>query len=180
MTSETRDELIAAWKKARGAMPSSAYEYTQGLKVAGDRLADALSLSARAGGRDAIIEECAKVARRHMNIFHKIGEPGHFEIAETIEDEILALKSGDATSAWRPIESAPKDGRWVLIHDPRADLRPVQMARYGEAPMGVVRRNGEVVAQTAAVAKHWINEHERHLTPTHWQPLPAPPSGDAT
>jgi len=41
------------------------------------------------------LRDAAKVARKHMDIFYKIGEPGHFEIAEEIEDEILSLAEKD-------------------------------------------------------------------------------------
>ena len=40
---EEREALVEAWRQARGAMPSGNFEYTKGLRMAGDRLAAALT-----------------------------------------------------------------------------------------------------------------------------------------
>lgn len=69
------------------------------------RIADALSRSAPAGDRDAIIEECAKVAEAEAVAFgsdqYALGQPqssfGERFACKQIAASIRALKSGDAT-----------------------------------------------------------------------------------
>ena len=73
-------------------------------------------------------------------------------------------------SEWQPIETAPKDGAAVLIYQPADtdnDLPAViQVARY------------EATLFEPNIFR-WIEaEGEQYETysPTHWMPLPAPPS----
>jgi hypothetical protein len=66
----------------------------------------------------------------------------------------------DATG-WRPIETAPKDGTYVLLWFPETDL-PVRVGYWSRADYwysyaGHVRRRFE-------------------SGPTHWMALPAPPA----
>ena len=58
---------------------------------------------------------------------------------------------------WQPIESAPKDGTWILTWT--RDITNM------EGPWLVVRWNG----------KEWVDAVAGFYEPTHWQPLPAPP-----
>lgn len=64
---------------------------------------------------------------------------------------------------WQPIETAPKDGSAILI----GGIGGVDRARWGwEAPW---------------IDGWWTDGHRSDaegpdFTPTHWQPLPAPPS----
>lgn len=184
MSSESRDEPEAAtWTEADQAradlIADIACEISEDedlvamvMDAYDERLA-ALSLSAPSPDRDAIIEECAKVARRHMNIFHSLGEPDHFEIAETIEDEILALKSGDAADrdAWREkldeiIALVPDDIRtdgnlsfWRATRDePGIVGASLSEAEWNDLRLTAMKILGALIALKS----------------------PAPPSGDAT
>ena len=58
---------------------------------------------------------------------------------------------------WQPIETAPKDGRIVLLFVPKAVY-----------PLFVSGRN-----QTGT--QWWVTGMGR-VSPTHWMPLPEPPS----
>ena len=60
------------------------------------------------------------------------------------------------THGWRPIETAPKDGTQVLVHD------------CGEIKVAFFRE----------MYGHWSDGYEGINTPTHWQPLPKPPQGE--
>lgn len=63
---------------------------------------------------------------------------------------------------WRPIETAPKDGTLVLLHDPRAAKRRV--------------KTGSWLPPEAGWAVYGFKDvHGCFFEPTHWQPLPAPP-----
>jgi hypothetical protein len=81
-------------------------------------------------------------------------------------------------SKWLPIESAPKDGTWILAYcdfadggkEPRivrwvADDRPTDDRPFG--PFIWATQDGRPNIGTIA---------ER--VATHWQPLPPPPNGD--
>lgn len=58
---------------------------------------------------------------------------------------------------WQPIETAPKDGSQVLVY--------------------AVRRTGPLVASAAnRTGSQWWAVNIGCLWPTHWMPLPAPPS----
>lgn len=62
-----------------------------------------------------------------------------------------------ALNPWRPIASAPKDGREILVHDSGA----VMIAWWDE------------------MKSAWIDNGPMEPPPQHWMPLPAPPSPDA-
>ena len=72
-------------------------------------------------------------------------------------------------STWQPIETAPRDGTWVLLADPdlcdeHGVLLPVP-AEFRPEVTGWGSPDGE-----------WMDLHGcRVITPTHWMPLPEPP-----
>lgn len=78
-------------------------------------------------------------------------------------------------TAWRPIESAPRDGTWFMIC--KADeghesvevgcYAPVMYDDYEPAGEGLFRRVSKSVYDW-----HGFNNFHRA---THWQPLPPPP-----
>lgn len=67
-----------------------------------------------------------------------------------------------ATSAWRPIDSAPKDVEVLVFTKPWGAI----IARYSEEFGNWLSRMQVPVS---------IREDEE--MPTHWQPLPPPPDG---
>lgn len=62
-------------------------------------------------------------------------------------------------SNWRPIETAPKDGRYILL------LKPA----WYHAPRWFVAR-----WQDTGLTAGW--QHYYGPEPTHWMPLPPPPA----
>jgi hypothetical protein len=85
-------------------------------------------------------------------------------------DAVLALlilrdAPRDAGDGWRPIETAPKDGTSILIG--RAE-RGVMFA-YWYGPQ-------ECFCEHHTDQDIW----EEHKQPTHWRPIPAPPSSNPT
>ena len=64
---------------------------------------------------------------------------------------------------WQPIETAPRDGTPILSFD-GTDMAVIEWA-YG--------------AWRVAVDEYGVNQIEA-TPPTHWQPLPTPPSSPAT
>ena len=65
---------------------------------------------------------------------------------------------------WRPIETAPKDGRRILVHDYQ---RPV-IARWGETMLRSLDRD---------VSRDWVDDYGSVLqSVTGWMPLPGSPA----
>lgn len=75
-------------------------------------------------------------------------------LAELLADRAADDEIPSTTEGWRPIESAPRDGTWVLIA-----CDEVYRARYDE-PHDLWHFDVDGCA----------------VDPTHWQPLPSPPS----
>ena len=65
-------------------------------------------------------------------------------------------------SKWQPIETAPKDGTWILLYDEQ-DVIEVGWWESFDCPGG-----GAMIG--------WCVDRVTH--PTHWMPLPEPPETD--
>ena len=59
---------------------------------------------------------------------------------------------------WRTIDSAPRDGTWVLLYSAAETLEPYGAGWWDQ------------------VAGTWIMASLGGYEPTHWQPLPEPPA----
>ena len=58
---------------------------------------------------------------------------------------------------WGPIDTAPQDGRFVLLFDPDPNIQEFWIAQYDDG-------------------RWWIQDREyTAYAPTHWMPLPEPP-----
>lgn len=76
-------------------------------------------------------------------------------------------------SGWRPISTAPKDGTWVIIYDPFfVTEMPVSIGTYMTAderdPRGRFRKGEWLLFEWDGMPSS--------ANPTHWMPLPPPPS----
>ena len=61
----------------------------------------------------------------------------------------------DKATKWLPIETAPKDGTWVLLG----------------------KKNSSVAGYFDKVSYHWrYGDCQGFIKPTHWLPLPQPPT----
>ena len=71
-------------------------------------------------------------------------------------------------SEWQPIETAPKDGTWVLLFDPEDEYAHV--GAFVEFP----------ATEDHPLVKHWGGIYisgkgfMSWMNPTHWMPLPEP------
>lgn len=87
---------------------------------------------------------------------------------------IVALDAKEA-GGWQPIESAPKDGEAVLLYKPdeRRVGEYIIAGYFGEWP-----GDGECWIACAGKPLGYFSEWQQAPQgyPTHWQPLPAPPS----
>ena len=81
----------------------------------------------------------------------QIGRYGGYILSTTS----AAWRAWQAARAWRPIETAPKDGSLVW-----------GFSSYEKIPYACCWDEGK-----------WISE-EYDVHPTHWQPLPPPPEGE--
>jgi hypothetical protein len=96
----------------------------------------------------------------HESLLSSLGE------AEKYAKELEARL---AEREWRPIETAPKDGKQVLIYSgDRCDNCPAQTSgitvAFWEDGMWIC---GNMANGTPVYLKH---------TPSHWMPLPQPPA----
>lgn len=69
-------------------------------------------------------------------------------------------------SEWQPIDTAPRDGRHVLLavtDDPPGYVIEGYYEEDGD--------RGWYCANT-----HWTDHYDGSLIPSHWMPLPAPPA----
>lgn len=87
--------------------------------------------------------------------------------------DAIARRLTDAEQAqWRPIETAPKDGTFVLA----CHVGPwAETYEQWRAPMTVAWRGFH---PNAPGKKQWRNSDGKPVGPTHWMPLPAPPTGE--
>lgn len=68
---------------------------------------------------------------------------------------------------WQPIETAPKDGSVFIAHTPRAKIRKVRLMQWLSPKM-----NWAVFG--------WKDMNGNFHDPTHWMPLPEPPTPTAS
>ena len=85
---------------------------------------------------------------------------------KTIAETARAALAAEEESGWRTMDSAPKDGTDVLVW--RGNRR------LGARPQGVVRA---CWWQPTRYEGKWVTVPGLHgIKPTHWRPLPPPPS----
>ena len=99
-------------------------------------------------------------------------------MTRTTKEQLIEF-AGDEPEAWRPIESAPKDGRTILLgyfnsHRKWRTLRGQWMSEEYIAEQWEEPENGEegwfeTAVEPDDVPNCWATE------PTHWMPLPAAP-----
>lgn len=87
-------------------------------------------------------------------------------------------------SGWQPIETAPRDGRHIIAgrFGPSHELLWVKDTHWDTAE-GAAQADGYTAAQADDYETGWQNADafmDGTCGPTHWMPLPAPPSTPAT
>lgn len=70
---------------------------------------------------------------------------------------------------WQPIETAPKDGSWILVYEPGADEPCVYVVQWGVPEWG----GGPETWVTIALGPNPDTYNAEEAT--HWMPLPPPP-----
>lgn len=88
---------------------------------------------------------------------------GHV-LVDKYNDDWQLLRNYINSQAWQPIETAPMDGTQILLGRPIKDkrqTRAVSQARWNGRCWKVFASN------------YWSEN-----TPTHWIPLPPPPTGE--
>lgn len=74
-----------------------------------------------------------------------------------------------SSDKWQPIETAPKDGTWIMIYEPYGGGQNVDLTHWIASWGDYGHDEG------------WIDQDDALVTrnPTHWQPLPTPPEGQS-
>ncbi len=89
------------------------------------------------------------------------------EVAKYLERE---QHRRTAVSEWQPIETAPKDGRWVLVYGGKSVHDPQDGSRAFECKCDtVIQAFQNLSGEWEGMADGWT------YRPTHWMPLPPPP-----
>lgn len=74
---------------------------------------------------------------------------------------------------WQPIETAPKDGTWIIVTTPHAeDEDPLES---NEPDCCIVRWAADIHGDGWAWETAWADQALNTTLPTHWMPLPPPP-----
>jgi len=79
------------------------------------------------------------------------------EVCE-LEREVAELRA--RLPVWLPIETAPKDGTWLLLWD--SGLVIIEIGRW------------------AKLLNYWMGDDGERSIPSHWMPLPEPPKPEDT
>jgi hypothetical protein len=126
-----------------------------------DKLQEAIN-ALRAAGNEAgakAVEELRADMARTMEQYHA-GQRASYESGRKDEREAFG-----ASGAWRPIETAPKDGRWIQL--------------FGRHPHGGCNQiTARWWAQHADDGGCWEcgdDQYQPYLNPTLLQPLPPDP-----
>lgn len=90
-----------------------------------------------------------------------------------------SLKREREGMAWRPIETAPKDGTTVLVYVPGETLYPTAASYDSREYFAKEYGDPEYMPE----GWRWENGypgdfHEEVIDPTHWLPLPSPPESE--
>lgn len=92
------------------------------------------------------------------------------KLTDLTKEELIELivREREALSGWQPIESAPKDGTFVLINE-----------MYSESPVVAQFESGRWWVRAdyfESYGDYTMVDKESEGYFTHWQPLPTPPT----
>jgi Protein of unknown function (DUF551) len=83
-----------------------------------------------------------------------------------VADQIVAAgrRVGEVSDPWQPIDTAPKDGTWVLVWETGINTKysPCEVARWYE--------------EGSLFEAGWRNSVKKLIYATRWMPLPAAPN----
>ena len=85
-------------------------------------------------------------------------------IAIAYKIERLRAENKPALTQWQPIETAPKDGRWILVWAPDHNVEKVGWCNKPEG------------GYWSPLLMDPFDSSPLYYKPTHWMPLPPPPS----
>ena len=127
--------------------------------------------------RDQCLERACDIVR---NLSYATGHADNIEqlIKEVVwqAEERGALRTISFVEGWQPIETAPRDGRFVMLHIPQ------QLDHDADVTLGWYEKNGERGTDGKFQGGRWIgidsDTGPSCFDPVAWMPLPAPPSDE--
>jgi hypothetical protein len=132
--------------------------------------------------RAALIEKAARAiwhASGGAEVWETLDEDDeHRDIALTEAEAALEAAGffGPAQDGWQDIETAPRDGTWIVVVDRQGNYEacryePYYSYSFEEVSDGLYRK----VRHEPGAVLNWPGSSNFHRA-THWRPLPAPPS----
>jgi len=89
---------------------------------------------------------------------------------------LTSLQPSVSEMRWQPIESAPKDGRALLLYDPEHDDSDDGFGHALDGHWADTTGPGVGEWQAAVWCNSCTEWHTKAVNPTHWMPLPNPPA----
>lgn len=120
-------------------------------------------------GEDVDLSRAAFAALEWLGWIERISARRRWQMTPEGEAMLASAPTPPASSAgevegWRPIETAPRDGTWLLLWLPYA-------GGYGQCHIAPGRWAKDHYRKTFS----WFINGNGMRRPTHWRPLPAPP-----
>ena len=110
------------------------------------------------GDGPSLTKDPIRAMRRAIDAADAVdGNPVDVRTVTAYESGVEAGKDAAGNAQWRQIETAPKDGTDILVYCPLPGSEYIVVARFSVV---------------------WVDSYEAEdiYEPTHWVPLPSPPS----
>ena len=183
MSSEMR-ELIAKWHERVDVDPTNDYLLGRSEMLV-ECASDLLALLARTeAGADGVVYQMMAIDQDDddKRVWMDMSRDEYERLKDhpSVRSRILYTHPQDASAGWMPIETAPRDGTpFIGYGEPRRGMgyaaHTTRWEDYGEGSIARVW----FLEGKGPKGGFWYSEYDWTQTwsPSHWQPLPAAPTG---
>lgn len=168
---------VAKWERKQGRE-----ELARVIESAADEI-DHLRSASQAGGVPADVIVAAYKRGWHWNNENEGDDTFLNKAANDYADKVLsaaappAIGAGGVPAGWRDINTAPKDGTWVLCLAKRATVPVIASHQFSTGGIGRwIDKDASDFSGHDDPSEAWIEYwNSNSYTPTHWMPLPPRP-----